>query len=140
MKRNTTIPRNNWQQAVEKIGFGFHTTNVPYWDESVYYTFEMAEILQIESATATLWQICLDAVQYVIDKKLYSRFQMETRGEYGTNKTIFQSMFSLPAYDGRYPVIGSWVIGQQPAGIGVRESDSLITSNTSRFVPHLIIG
>lgn len=377
MKRNTITPRNNWQQAVEKIGFGFHTTNVPYWDESVYYTFEMAEILQIENATANLWHMCLEAVQYVIDKKLYSRFNipdhiipeiekswnedhpaiygrfdlcykngeikmlefnadtptslfeagvvqwywlqdfdagkdqfnsiheklvgywkflkdylyreplyfscvkrsledlttteymrdcaiqggidtrfiftdeigwdsarnvfadmegtaiknifklypwemmmteefgrnisidknnalwiepawkmllsskailpilwslfpkhplllesstdkpfygsyvekpiwsregsniimyengqktLETRGEYGNTKTIFQSTFSLPDYNGNFPVIGSWLIGQEPAGIGIRESDSLITSNTSRFVPHLING
>ena len=377
MQRYTTKPRNNWQQAVEKIGFGFHTGNVPYWDESVYYTFEMSEILQLENATAELWEMCLEAVQYVIDNKLYHHFQIpdyiipeiekswnedhpaiygrfdlcykdgqikmlefnadtptslfeagvvqwywlqdfdagkdqfnsihdklvaywsflkdylyreplyfacvkrsledlttteylrdcaiqggldtrfifideigwdsdrevfadmdgvaiknifklypwemmadeafgkniildksnalwiepawkmllsskailpilwrlfpshkfllessfdkpfygsyvekpiwsregsniimyengqktqETRGDYGGKKTMFQSMFSLPEHDGKYPVIGSWVIGQEAAGLGIRESDSLITSNTSRFVPHLISG
>lgn len=377
MQRNTIIPRNNWQQTVEKIGFGFHTTNLPYWDESVYYTFRMDEVLQIEKATSELWQLCLKAVQYVIDKKLYANFQipdfivpeietswnedhpaiygrfdlcfkdgqikmlefnadtptslfeagvvqwywlqdfdkskdqfnsiheklvdywkflkdylyreplyftcvkmsledlttteymrdcaiqggldtqfifideigwdserqifidnnfapiknifklypwemmldenfggnipldknnalwiepawkmllsskailpilwrlfpnhplllesstdkpfygsyvekpiwsregsniliyenghktLETRGDYGNNKTIFQSLFTLPEFNGKYPVIGSWVIGQEPAGMGIRESDSLITSNTSRFVPHLIEG
>ena len=31
------------------------------------------------------------------------------------------------------------VIGQQPAGIGIRESNGLITNNLSRFVPHLIL-
>ena len=40
-----------------------------------------------------------------------------------------------------YPVIGSWVIGHEEgnaaAGMGVRESDTPITGNTSRFVPHL---
>jgi glutathionylspermidine synthase len=55
----------------------------------------------------------------------------------GHQKKIFQSLYTLPRYDGKYPVIGSWVIGQQAAGIGIRESDSLITSNTSRFIPHL---
>jgi glutathionylspermidine synthase len=377
MKRVITIPRNNWQQAVEKIGFGFHTTNVPYWDESVYYSFDMDEINQIENATAALWQMCLEAVHYIIDKKechyfqipdfiipeiekswnedspaIYGRFDLcykdgqvkmlefnadtptslfeagvvqwywlqdfdaskdqfnsihekltaswtflkdylyreplyfscvkrsledlttteymrdcaiqsgintrfifvdeigwdtnrkvftdmdgsaiknifklypwemmmaeefgkdipldrnrtlwiepawkmllsskailpilwklfpghellleasfekpmgdsyvekpiwsregsniliyedgqktlETRGAYGKAKTIFQSLFTLPEYESNYAVIGSWVIGQEPAGIGIRESDSLITSNTSRFVPHLIEG
>ena len=375
MKRNTTQPRNNWQQAVEKIGFGFHTSNVPYWDESVYYTFTMNEVLQIEKATATLWDMCLSAVQYVIDKQLYTKFgipeyiipvierswnedypaiygrfdlcykngqikmlefnadtptslfeagvvqwywlqdfdkekdqfnsiheklvdywkylksylyreplyfscmkntledftttqymrdcaiqggletdfifieeigwdtdrkifvdndemgiknifklypwemmldetfgpnipqdknaalwiepswkmilsskailpilwklfpghelllesyfeknalmsfvekpiwsregsniliyengekKLETRGDYGNNKSIYQELFALPDFDGRYPVIGSWIIGQEPAGMGIRESDTLITTNTSRFVPHLI--
>ena len=375
MKRNTTQPRNNWQQAVEKIGFGFHTSNVPYWYESVYYTFTMNEVLQIEKATATLWDMCLSAVQYVIDKQLYTKFgipeyiipvierswnedypaiygrfdlcykngqikmlefnadtptslfeagvvqwywlqdfdkdkdqfnsiheklvdywkylksylyreplyfscmkntledftttqymrdcaiqggletdfifieeigwdtdrkifvdndemgiknifklypwemmldetfgpnipqdknaalwiepswkmilsskailpilwklfpghelllesyfeknalmsfvekpiwsregsniliyengekKLETRGDYGNNKSIYQELFALPDFDGRYPVIGSWIIGQEPAGMGIRESDTLITTNTSRFVPHLI--
>jgi len=31
-----------------------------------------------------------------------------------------------------------WVIGQQPAGIGIREAGTLIRDNLSRFVPHLI--
>ncbi|MDB4893200.1 MAG: putative glutathionylspermidine synthase, partial [Gemmatimonadetes bacterium] len=32
---------------------------------------------------------------------------------------------------------GSWIIGQEAAGIGVRESDGWVTGNTSRFAPHL---
>jgi len=74
MKRITTTPRNNWQSAVEELGFGFHTTNVPYWDESVYYEMEMSEILFIEKATAELWDLCLGAVQHVMDNSLYSKF------------------------------------------------------------------
>lgn len=74
MKRITTAPRNNWQSAVEALGFGFHTTTVPYWDESVYYEMEMNEILFIEKATAELWDLCLGAVQHVIDNNLYSKF------------------------------------------------------------------
>lgn len=74
MKRNTTIPRNQWQAAVEKLGFGFHTSDVPYWDESVYYTFQMSEVLQLEKATAILWDLCLGAVQHVIDNNMYQQF------------------------------------------------------------------
>ena len=44
-------------------------------------------------------------------------------------------------FNGRYPVIGSWVIGHEEGnaagGMGIRESDTPITGNTSRFVPHL---
>jgi glutathionylspermidine synthase len=375
MNRHLISPRNNWQQTVEKIGFGFHTSNVPYWDESIYYSFTMDEILQIEKATGTLWEMCLAAVQYVIDKELYTQFaipefiiptierswsedhpaiygrfdlcyrdgqikmlefnadtptslfeagvvqwywlqdfdstkdqfnsihdklvdywkylknylyreplyftcmqntledftttqymrdcaiqagletdfifideigwdaegqifvdndevaiknifklypwemmldeefgknipmdrnatlwiepawkmilsskailpilwklfpghdlllesyfekgplnsyvekpiwsregsniliyengqkKLETRGDYGNNKSIYQALFELPNFSGKYPVIGSWVVGQEPAGMGIRESDSLITTNTSRFIPHLI--
>ncbi|SJZ96569.1 glutathionylspermidine synthase family protein [Sediminibacterium ginsengisoli] len=74
MKRIKTNPRNNWQSAVEKLGFGFHTSNVPYWDESVYYEMKMDEILFIEKATAELWDLCLGAVQHVMDHNLYHKF------------------------------------------------------------------
>jgi glutathionylspermidine synthase len=33
-------------------------------------------------------------------------------------------------------VIGSWIIAGESAGIGIREDDSPITRDTSRFVPH----
>ena len=74
MTRITTTPRNNWQAAVEQLGFGFHTTDVPYWDESVYYEMGMDEILLIEKATAELWDLSLGAVQHVIDNHLYAQF------------------------------------------------------------------
>jgi glutathionylspermidine synthase len=74
MKRLTTTPRNNWQKAVEELGFGFHTTEVPYWDESVYYEMELNEVLAIEKATAELWDLCLGATQHVIDNNLYAQF------------------------------------------------------------------
>jgi glutathionylspermidine synthase len=74
MLRNSIIPRNGWQQKVEDLGFGFHSTDVPYWDESAYYSFSLPEIHQIEKATQTLYDMCLHAVQYVIDNKLYTKF------------------------------------------------------------------
>ena len=61
-----------------------------------------------------------------------------SEGEYGKEGFIFQELFSLPDFKGNYPVIGSWVIGQEPAGMGIREANTLITDNHSRFVPHLI--
>jgi glutathionylspermidine synthase len=62
----------------------------------------------------------------------------KTGGEYGEEGFIYQALFSLPEFDGKYPVIGSWIIGQEAAGMGIREADGLITDNKSRFVPHLI--
>ncbi|WP_312901575.1 glutathionylspermidine synthase family protein [Chryseobacterium taichungense] len=64
----------------------------------------------------------------------------QNSGVYGKEGFIYQQSFDLPEFDGNYPVIGSWVIGQEPAGIGIRESVHLITNNQSRFVPHLISG
>ena len=76
MNRIVLSPRNQWQQAVEKLGFGFHTSNVPYWNEGAAYTFTMDEVLQIEAATAELWDMCLAAVQHVMDKDLYRYFKI----------------------------------------------------------------
>jgi glutathionylspermidine synthase len=64
-----------------------------------------------------------------------------TSGEYGEEGFVFQDFVPVKDFDGKYPVIGSWVIGQEPrgmaAGIGIRESDTPITDNFSQFVPHL---
>lgn len=59
-------------------------------------------------------------------------------GEYGYEGFIFQEYFEIPRHAGKTPVIGSWLIGGAPAGIGIRESANLITNNTSFFVPHFI--
>ncbi len=61
---------------------------------------------------------------------------VEAPGEYGEEGFIWQAYHELPRFDGNYTVIGSWVIGDDPAGIGIREDDSPITKNSSRFVPH----
>jgi glutathionylspermidine synthase len=60
----------------------------------------------------------------------------ESEGEYGEEGYVYQKYSELPDFDGNFPVIGSWLIGGLPAGMGIRESTSLITGNTSRFVPH----
>ncbi len=58
-------------------------------------------------------------------------------GDYGSEGFITQALFELPCFNGRYPVIGSWVVDGEPAGMGIRE-DGLITGNSARFVPHVI--
>lgn len=55
---------------------------------------------------------------------------------YARPGSIYQEYRQLPGYSGNYPVIGSWVIDEMAAGIGIREDTSPITNNMSRFVPH----
>lgn len=55
--------------------------------------------------------------------------QSEVRG-------VYQASQRLPEFAGKHAVIGSWVIGDQAAGIGIREDHGPITRNTSCFVPH----
>ena len=68
--------RDNWKKRVEEIGFGFHTLEDTYWDESAYYEFKMHQVTQLEDATNELFERCLDAVQHVIDNKLYDQFHI----------------------------------------------------------------
>ena len=61
-----------------------------------------------------------------------------TDGDYGEEGFVYQEYAPLPDFGGARPVIGSWIIGQEPAGMGIRESAGPITDNLSRFVPHRI--
>jgi glutathionylspermidine synthase len=62
----------------------------------------------------------------------------QTPGPYNQERVIYQAYCPPPQFDSVYPVIGSWIIADEPAGIGIRESDTPVTQNTSRFVPHYI--
>jgi glutathionylspermidine synthase len=62
------------------------------------------------------------------------------RDGYGAEGFIRQALCPLPDFGGRRPVVGSWIVGDTPAGVGVREDSSAITSNRSRFLPHVILG
>jgi glutathionylspermidine synthase len=64
---------------------------------------------------------------------------LEAPGPYTDCPYVRQAFHALPKFADSYGLIGSWVIGDQPAGIGVREDRSLITRDTARFVPHVVI-
>lgn len=64
------------------------------------------------------------------------RILLQTDGGYGP-PYVYQRYQALPSFDGRYPVIGSWMVNGHACGIGIREDDSPITQNSSRFVPHM---
>ena len=66
MKRIQTAPRPDWQARVEKLGFGFHTMDTTYWDESAYYEFTMSEIETIERATKIGRASCRERVSLVV--------------------------------------------------------------------------
>ena len=59
-----------------------------------------------------------------------------TEGAYGAEGYVYQGYTPLYSAAGQHAVIGSWVIGDTAAGIGMREDATPITQNTSRFVPH----
>jgi glutathionylspermidine synthase len=59
-----------------------------------------------------------------------------TSGDYAQGAYIYQALMPAPKFDNFYPVIGSWIVRDESAGIGIRESTLPITQNTSRFIPH----
>jgi glutathionylspermidine synthase len=75
---------------------------------------------------------------------IYAQGQsLHTPGEYGAEGFIYQGFAPQPKFDDgitpAYTSIGAWMVGDQAAGIGLREDETLITKNTSRFVPHFFV-
>jgi glutathionylspermidine synthase len=67
------------------------------------------------------------------------RMLAETAGTYADCPCVYQEYHPLPSFDGNYPVLGSWMVNGYACGMGIREDRDLITQNTSRFVPHVIL-
>ena len=61
-------------------------------------------------------------------------------GPYGAEGFVRQAVATLPRHAGNYAAIGSWIVAGQPCGLSAREDLSPITKNTSRFLPHAIVG
>ncbi len=92
----------------------------------------------------------LDIVGDVVKKPLLSREggnvemtvsgqKISADGDYGAEGFVYQQYAPIPCYDGHYATVGAWIVGDEPAGIGVREDATPITMNTSQFVPHYFI-
>ncbi|MBI2380619.1 MAG: glutathionylspermidine synthase family protein [Gammaproteobacteria bacterium] len=60
-------------------------------------------------------------------------------GPYGDIPTIVQAFHPLPRFGDSYTLIGSWIVADNAAGIGIREDASLITKDSSRFLPHIFV-
>ncbi len=59
-------------------------------------------------------------------------------GGYGAEGAIVQALCPLPDFDGLRPVIGAWIVGDEPVAMSIREDDAAITRDLARFVPHVI--
>ena len=65
--------------------------------------------------------------------------QMRVDGPYGKEGSVVQALYPLPIFDGNHTVIGSWLVASKPCGLGIREDNSPITKDSSRFLPHVIL-
>ncbi|MFZ1257847.1 MAG: glutathionylspermidine synthase family protein [Candidatus Saccharimonas sp.] len=59
-------------------------------------------------------------------------------GDYGEEGYVYQAYQELPVFYKWRPVIGSWVVGQDAVGVGIRETSTHITGDMAFFVPHYI--
>ena len=82
-----------------------------------------------------------------VKKPLYSREganvtittaagEIAVPGDYGGEGFVYQAYHPLPSFAGSHTVIGSWIVGEEAAGMGIREDESPVTKNSSRFLPH----
>ncbi|MFK4132155.1 glutathionylspermidine synthase family protein [Pseudomonas luteola] len=74
-----------------------------------------------------------------VEIKISEDINIKVDGPYTDAPFILQEFSPLPKFGNNYTLIGSWVVGDAPCGIGIREDDSLITKDSSRFLPHIIL-
>lgn len=65
-------------------------------------------------------------------------YETETGGVYGEEGFVYQLFDPLPEFDGYRPALGAWIVGDEAAGLGIRESAGLVTDDGAAFVPHRI--
>ncbi|MFJ6404226.1 glutathionylspermidine synthase family protein [Streptomyces hydrogenans] len=51
----------------------------------------------------------------------------------------YQGLAPLPDFDGNRTLLGAWVVEDEAAGLGIRESVGAITDEYARFLPHVIL-
>jgi len=109
MQRTTLLPRADWREKSEALGFTYHThENGPYWDESACYVVSPREVDELEAAANTLHQLCIDAAQVVIDRGWWSRLGIPEKAvptildSWNRDDPSLYGRFDL-AYDGTSP-------------------------------------
>ena len=60
-----------------------------------------------------------------------------------SSPTIWQQWAPLPGHatpqGDAFPVMGVWIVGDEPCGLGIREGEELVTTLEDRFVPHVVL-
>ena len=121
--------------------------------EQRYFAFVVAEISESSQFAAGVFDTEPAATLGAgwVRKPLYSREganielvdhqgqRLQVDGPYNDSGFIRQAFHPLPKFGDSYTLIGSWLVGDSAAGIGIREDNSLITKDSSRFLPHIIL-
>jgi len=59
-------------------------------------------------------------------------------GEPDDQMQFYQALLHSPRHDGRQAQLGVWMVGEEPAALGIRESQGPMITGDSPFVPHVI--
>jgi glutathionylspermidine synthase len=71
MYRQTTTPREGFQETIASQGLVFYDTPQPdgritkYWPEDAYYEFNDDEVVHLEGVTANLYLMCIEAARFM---------------------------------------------------------------------------
>src|SRR5690606_20661345 len=71
--------------------------------------------------------------------------KISAAGPYDDGGYVRQALHALPKFRDEYrnadtyTMLGSWVVGDSAAGLCIREDATLITKDSSRFLPHIIL-
>lgn len=68
----------------------------------------------------------------------FSDQSLTTEGPFADQPLVWQARAAMPAFDGRIPVFGVWVVAGEPVGLGVREDTAAVTGPGACFIPHRI--
>ncbi|MDQ6917351.1 MAG: glutathionylspermidine synthase family protein [Pseudomonadota bacterium] len=106
--REPSTPRPNWRQDCEASGFGFHSMDGVYWDESHRYRFGADEVDELEAVTRELHQLSLAAVEHIVATDRFDQlaiapaFAERIRASWNAREPALAGRFDL-AYDGAHP-------------------------------------
>lgn len=76
--------------------------------------------------------------EVIFERKVNTEKSTSFNPDYDRSGYVLQEAFDPTVFDGVTPVIGSWIINNQTAGMGIRE-DRGFTTNMSRFIPHYFL-
>ncbi len=97
-------------------------------------------------------QLAASGLQHYVKKPIFAREGanvsiynhgqevFSSEGPYGDEGFIYQAYTPMPRFGDNYTLIGSWLINDQPAGMSIREDRQQVTLDSSRFLPHVIMG
>ena len=63
----------------------------------------------------------------------------KTPGTYGSPARVYQQAMDMPTFDGNTVVVCSWMVGEEPAGMILREAQARIVTDNSRVIPHYFV-